>query len=139
MRPPRVFYLVGVEKTKGVDKIGVNQVCNSLSFLVCKTGGVVISVRAGDVELGVSGIKIAASNDGFNLLEFFEIIQKFGVPLCLAKFETLEVAFGIWCVNIDQEKIFKLDSEDSPFVQWVAKLVGKIFSITEVREDIEWF
>ena len=69
MRPPSVARGVWVEETKGVEEIGVEEVCDSLSLFVGEASVVVIRFRAGKIDFFVSGIKIATNDDRFFSIE----------------------------------------------------------------------
>lgn len=64
VRPPSVALSVGVQQTESIEEAGREEIIDSEAFFGCEAGVVLVLFRAGEVEVGVGGVKITTSDDG---------------------------------------------------------------------------
>ena len=67
MAPPSVTLFFWVQGTKSIDKVGIDEISDSLSFFVGKASVVVVGLGTSKIDLVMSGIEIATNYHGLGL------------------------------------------------------------------------
>lgn len=135
LAPPRIFHLVGMQFAEGVEPIFRDQFVEPLSFHWQKSGNFFVRFRAGEVDVAVRGIHIAAKNDGFRSPQFFRESQK-----CFVKFEfvfqPLVARFPIWKINIQKIKLRKFGEQNPTLaVQNFCRKFARDFNRLDFRKN----
>ena len=104
-----------VELAEAVNEPGVEDVVDSGTFLGCETVSLVIALGVCQVELGVGNVEITAEDHRFRFFEFPAMLEKGDVPDVGSVIEARQVALGVWRIDVDDEKMFELRSDDAAF------------------------
>ena len=123
VRPPRVLLVGRMKSAPGVDETVAYVVGHSLSTLIGESGVASVGVGASEVDFFMGDVEVAAYEDGFLLVQGFEVGEKGFIPDELAVFEATEVIFFVGNIDVDEEELRIFGSHDAPFFARVAELV----------------
>ena len=114
--PPGVGVgFIGVEVAESVNESGFDEFGESSPFLIGETGTFVVCLRAGEVDLFVRDIEIAAGKDRFSFgFERLEVLTEGDVPFhAVGKAE--EFVLGVRGVNGDEKVVGIFQGDDTAF------------------------
>ena len=113
--PPAVDALdVGVCRTPGIGKAGVEQLGKLAALLVRKAGVAAVGLGVLKVDLLVRHVKVAAGHDGFAGLAL-ERVQKAAVSIVPghAHVDAGEFILGVGCIDVDKPELVELQRADT--------------------------
>ena len=115
---------------EGIDEACFDQRRESGAFFVGESGALAVGLGAGEIDFFVGDVEVAAEEDGLSFgFEGFEIGAE-GVVPCHAVWEALELVLRVGRVDIDEEEVGILESDDASFFV--------VFINADAETGIEW-
>ena len=113
--PPRIFHFIGIFITESVSKSASQQIGELFTLLVCEASIATVGRGILNVYLLMGHVQVATEDDGFLLVEAFQIGTE-GILPRHAILKTFQTVLRVWRITANKEKVLHLERDDTPLM-----------------------